>query len=92
MSDDELELLAPWNEIVKAEIERRANESNHHMWIVKVLWLLKSSRGFFLSYLKIKRLSYIQIGSEVVAKEYPNRWEYAVCEEVLNDCLKEEYI
>ena len=28
MSDDELELLAPWNEIVKAEIERRANESN----------------------------------------------------------------
>ena len=28
MSDDELELLAPWNEIVKAEIGRRANESN----------------------------------------------------------------
>lgn len=28
MSDDELELLAPWNEIVKAEIERRANKSN----------------------------------------------------------------
>ena len=28
MSDDELELLAPWNEIVKTEIERRANESN----------------------------------------------------------------
>ena len=28
MSDDELKLLAPWNEIVKAEIERRANESN----------------------------------------------------------------
>jgi len=28
MSDDELELLAPWNEIVKAEIERRTNESN----------------------------------------------------------------
>ena len=28
MSDDELELLAPWNEIVKAEIERRANEAN----------------------------------------------------------------
>ena len=28
MSDDELELLAPWNETVKAEIERRANESN----------------------------------------------------------------
>ena len=62
------------------------------MGIVKWLWLLKSSRGFFLSYLKIKRLSYIQIGSEVVAKEYPNRREYAVCEEVLNDCLKEEYI
>ena len=28
MNDDELELLAPWNESVKAEIERRANESN----------------------------------------------------------------
>ena len=28
MSDDELELLAPWNETVKAEIKRRANESN----------------------------------------------------------------
>ena len=54
MSDDELELLAPWNEIVKAEIERRANESNQ-------------------SYLKIKRLTYIQIGSEVVAKEYPDK-------------------
>ena len=26
MSDDELELLAPWNENLKAEIERRANE------------------------------------------------------------------
>ena len=31
-----------------------------------MLRLLKSSRGFFLSYLKIKRLPYIQIGSEVV--------------------------
>ena len=28
MSDDELELLAPWNETIKVEIERRANESN----------------------------------------------------------------
>ena len=28
MSDDELELLAPWNETVKTVIERRANESN----------------------------------------------------------------
>ena len=28
MSDDELELLAPWNENVKSEIEHRANESN----------------------------------------------------------------
>ena len=28
MSDDELELLAPWNENVKAEIKCRANESN----------------------------------------------------------------
>ena len=55
-------------------------------------WLLKSSRGFFLSYLKIKRLSYIQIDSEVVVKEYPDRREYAVWEEVLNACLKEKYI
>ena len=73
MSDDELELLAPWNEIVKTEIERCANESNRSYMNSKVLWLLKSSRGFFLSYLKIKRLTYIQIGSEVVAKEYPDK-------------------
>ena len=52
---------------------------------------LKQS-GIFLSYLKIKRLSYIQIGSEVVVKEYPDRREYAVWEEVLNACLKEKYI
>lgn len=74
MSDDELEFLAPWNEIVKTEIERCANESNRsYMNCSKVLWLLKSSREFFLSYLKIKRLSYIQIDSEVVAKEYPDK-------------------
>ena len=42
--------------------------------------------------LKIKRLPYIQIGSEVVVKEYPDRREYAVWEEVLNACLKEKYI
>ena len=53
---------------------------------------MKSSRGFFLSYLKIKLLPYIQIGSEVVVKEYPDRREYAVWEEVLNACLKEKYI
>ena len=35
---------------------------------------------------------YIQIGSEVVVKEYPDRREYAVWEEVLNACLKEKYI
>lgn len=28
LSDDKLELLAPWNETVKAENERRANEPN----------------------------------------------------------------
>lgn len=28
MSDEELELLAPWNEAVKTEIERRAASSN----------------------------------------------------------------
>ena len=57
-----------------------------------MLWLLKSSRGFFLSDLKIKRLPYIQNGSEAVVKEYPDRREYAVWEEVLNACLKEKYI
>ena len=36
--------------------------------------------------------TYIQIGSEVVAKEYPDRREYAVWEEALNACLKEKYI
>ncbi|WP_270392052.1 hypothetical protein [Blautia massiliensis (ex Durand et al. 2017)] len=53
---------------------------------------MKSSRGFFLSYLKIKRLPYIQIGSEVVVKEYPDRREYAVWEEVLNIERKSEAI
>ena len=57
-----------------------------------MLRLLKSSRGFFLSYLKFYRLPYIQIGSYVVVKEYPDRREYAVWEEVLNACLKEKYI
>ena len=33
--------------------------------------------------------TYIQIGSEVVAKEYPDRREYVVWEEALNACLKE---
>ena len=28
MSDEELDRLAPWNEDVKAEIERHANDSN----------------------------------------------------------------
>ena len=28
MSDEELELLAPWNENVKVEIEHRANDAN----------------------------------------------------------------
>lgn len=28
MSDEELDRLGPWNEEVKAEIERRANDSN----------------------------------------------------------------
>lgn len=28
MSDEELELLAPWNENVKVEIEHRANDTN----------------------------------------------------------------
>lgn len=28
MSDDELEMLAPWNEDVKSEIERRTASSN----------------------------------------------------------------
>lgn len=36
--------------------------------------------------------TYIQIGSEVVAKEYPDRREYAVWEEALNACLREKYI
>ena len=36
--------------------------------------------------------TYIQIGSEVVAKEYPDRREYAVWEEALNACLQAKYI
>lgn len=36
--------------------------------------------------------TYIQIGSEVVAKEYPDRREYAVWEEALNACIQAKYI
>ena len=36
--------------------------------------------------------TYIQIGSEVIAKEYPDRREYAVWEETLNACLQEKLI
>ena len=35
--------------------------------------------------------TYIQIGSEVVAKEYPDRREYVVWEEALNACLQAKY-
>lgn len=36
--------------------------------------------------------TYIQIGSEVVAKEYPDRRQYAVWEEALSACLQAKYI
>lgn len=36
--------------------------------------------------------TYIQIGSEVVAKEYPDRRQYAVWNEALNACLRAKYI
>ena len=47
MSDDELELLVPWNETVKAEIERRANESNQYYMNCQGAPATESSRGFF---------------------------------------------
>ena len=56
MSDDELELLAPWNETVKAEIERRANESNQSYVNCQGAPATEKQSGIFLSYLKIKRL------------------------------------
>lgn len=36
--------------------------------------------------------TYIQIGTEVVAKEYPDRRQYAVWDEALNACLQANYI
>lgn len=36
--------------------------------------------------------TYIQIGSEVVTKEYPDRRQYAVWEEALSACLQAKYI
>ena len=56
MSDDELELLSPWNEIVKAEIERRANESNQSYVNCQGAPATEKQSGIFLSYQKIKRL------------------------------------
>ena len=56
MSDEELELLASWNENVKAEIKRLTNDRNQsYVKIVKMLRLLKSSRIFFYQRLKIER-------------------------------------
>ena len=51
MSDNELEQLAPWNENVKAEIQRRIEcqknqEWLKHMWIVDVLQLPKITGAF----------------------------------------------
>lgn len=68
MSDDELELLAPWNEIVKAEIGRRANESNQSYVNCQGAPAAEKQSGIFSI-----SLTYIQIGSEVVAKEYPDK-------------------
>lgn len=48
--------------------------------------------GQILTGFSLESGTYIQIGSEVVAKEYPDRREYAVWEEALNACLKEKYI
>ena len=53
MSDDELELLAPWNEIVKAEIERRANESNQSYVNCQGTPAAKMQPGIFISMSKI---------------------------------------
>ena len=36
--------------------------------------------------------TYIQIGGEVVAKEYPDRRQYAIWDEALNACLQAKYI
>ena len=36
--------------------------------------------------------TYIQIGSEVIAKEYPDRRQYAIWDEALNTCLEAKYI
>lgn len=36
--------------------------------------------------------TYIQIGSEVVAKEYPDRRKYAIWDEALNACLRAKFI
>ena len=40
--------------------------------------------GQLLTGFSLESGTYIQIGSEVVAKEYPDRREYAVREEALN--------
>ena len=48
--------------------------------------------GQILIYSDLESGTYIQIGSEVVAKEYPDRRKYAVWEEALNACLQAKYI
>ena len=48
--------------------------------------------GQILVYSDLESGTYIQIGSEVVAKEYPDRRQYAVWEEALSACLQAKYI
>ena len=53
MSDEELDRLAPWNEEVKAEIERRANESNQSYVNCQGAPVAEMWPGIFVSMSKI---------------------------------------
>ena len=48
--------------------------------------------GQILTGFSLELGTYIQIGGEVVAKEYPDRRQYAIWDEALNACLHANYI
>ena len=57
-----------------------------------VLTLGLTACGHTVGDVDLESGTYIQIGGEVVAKEYPDRRQYAIWDEALNACLQAKYI
>ena len=57
-----------------------------------VLTLGLTACGHTVGDVDLESGTYIQIGGVVVAKEYPDRRQYAIWDEALNACLQAKYI